>query len=115
MSGCLPSKTCWHLGAVQRTVAPVSWDRFRPVFEAKRRRPLLDLIEQPTRGARGRPGATPGDSAFARSLQAADGARRQGLMIDLLHEVVADLLGLPPGHKIDPHLGFFESGMDWII
>ncbi|HEU5074031.1 MAG TPA: type I polyketide synthase, partial [Polyangiaceae bacterium] len=31
-------------GAVQTTVAEIDWERYKPVFEARRRRPLLELV-----------------------------------------------------------------------
>ena len=89
-------------GAVQRTVAPVDWDRFRPVFEAKRRRPLLDLIDQPTVSRRARTGTPSDGSEFVRSVRAADPPRRKQLMTELLQGEVANLLGLAPGRRSIP-------------
>ncbi|HEX8051976.1 MAG TPA: beta-ketoacyl reductase, partial [Thermoleophilaceae bacterium] len=95
--------------AVQRTIAPVDWRTFKAAFSARRRRPLLDLIEVPVE---------PGGAASAegleliRALEQAPARRRGELIVDFLQRLVGAALGLD--RPMDPQLGFFDAGMDSI-
>ena len=99
--------------ATQRTVAPVDWRRFKPVFEAKRRRPLLALIEVPQQDE-------PAGTASAEGLVLLDRVRRtpaaarHGVAVEFLQEQVGRILGRDAANRLDPGLGFFEAGMDSI-
>ncbi|MET8700120.1 acyltransferase domain-containing protein [Kitasatospora sp. NPDC004723] len=98
-------------GRHQLTVAPVDWARFRPVMEAKRRRPLLTHLG--TRAAAGRAG---GDAMLlGRLRQAESRAARTRLLERALQAEVAQVLGREPGSGIDADLGFFEAGMDSVM
>ncbi|MER5350216.1 acyltransferase domain-containing protein [Kitasatospora sp. NPDC002551] len=98
-------------GRHQLTVAPVDWARFRPVMEAKRRRPLLTHLG--TRAAAGRAG---GDAMLlGRLRQAESRATRTRLLERALQAEVAAVLGREPGSGIDADLGFFEAGMDSVM
>ncbi|MGH9279166.1 MAG: type I polyketide synthase, partial [Acidimicrobiales bacterium] len=94
----------------QRTVAPVEWHKFKPVFEAKRRRPLFDLIEAGAPPAAGTASAE--GLALIAELQEAPPARRYELAVGYLQRHVGEVLGLAPGVRMDPQLGFFEAGLD---
>jgi NAD(P)-dependent dehydrogenase (short-subunit alcohol dehydrogenase family) len=99
------------LGKAQRTVAPVDWRRFKPVFEAKRWRPFLDLIELPP--MQGETASAEG-LELIRQLGEAPAAARLELVVDYLQRKVGEVLGLSAADRMDPILGFFESGMDSI-
>ena len=99
-------------GATQRTVAPVDWSRFKPIYEAKRRRPLLDLIELTAATS---PGAMSGEGVeLAGKLREADVAARTGLVMQFVQRKIREVLKLPSSFAIDPRMGFFDSGMDSI-
>jgi acyl carrier protein len=96
--------------ARQLTIAPVDWARFRPVMEAKRRRPLLE----PMGGNSAAVVRT--DETLLKRLRDAAGAARSRLLEDRVQREVAAVLGLaadaPP---LDRELGFFDAGLDSIM
>ncbi|MDR7303682.1 acyl transferase domain-containing protein [Haloactinomyces albus] len=96
-------------GRTQMTVAPVEWGRFRPVLEAKRRRPLLDLVA--TDGS-AEAGSTADLELLGRLTDAMPGTRRR-LLEERLQREVAAVLGRDSG-ELDREFGFFEAGMDSI-
>jgi acyl transferase domain-containing protein/acyl carrier protein len=100
------------IGCTQRTVAPVDWGTFRPVFEAKRRRPLLSLLEASAPAAKGEASAEA--LALINRLQAAAADQRQPLVVEYLQSRVAEVLGHSPSRRMDPRVGFFDAGMDSI-
>jgi len=93
---------------VQLTVAPVDWARFRPVMEAKRRRPLLELLGGEHRDPRA------AGALLARLREAGTAAARLRLTEDMVQAEVAAALGRDAAARIDRDLGFFEAGMDSI-
>lgn len=92
-------------GRHQMTVAPVNWDIFRPVLEAKRRRPLLELLGTATTAT------DTVDQDLLDRLREAPGAVRRRLLEDRLREETAVVLG---GTLLERDAGFFEVGMDSI-
>ncbi|WP_158613084.1 type I polyketide synthase [Nocardiopsis sp. Huas11] len=91
----------------QVTVAPVDWSRFRPVLEAKRRRPLLELMD----GSGVAAAAV--DRALLDRLGTATGAARTRLMEERIQREVGAVIGRR--ERLDRHSGFFEAGMDSIM
>jgi acyl carrier protein len=98
---------------VQRTVAPVDWSRFKPTYEARRRRPLLELIEVdisvPAREA--------SDEALQiiERLHATPAPARLEIVATLLEGDVAEVMGADPTRRLDRKAGFFEAGMDSVM
>jgi acyl carrier protein len=100
-------------GAIQETVAAVDWGVFKPIYEAKRRRPLLDEVTVD---------AVPPDQE-----QASSGGRLVGLLQRLpagerlerlrqhVAEEVAQILGFDSPDAVDPRKGFFKLGMDSML
>jgi myxalamid-type polyketide synthase MxaE and MxaD len=100
-------------GATQRTVAPVEWSRFKPIFGARRRRPMLDLIEA---GPELEAGAASGEgNELLGRLRAAGAGSRSEIVTALLERELAEVMGIDSTRKIDPQLGFFDAGMDSIM
>ncbi|XXY48825.1 SDR family NAD(P)-dependent oxidoreductase [Sorangium sp. So ce269] len=99
------------LGAdvAQRCVARVDWGRFRSVYEARARRPLLELL-----GPEGapRPAEPAPPSAWLDELRAAPAEARRERMTTWLREEVARVLGFASGGEVRLDQGFFEAGMD---
>ncbi|MDT0317188.1 type I polyketide synthase [Streptomyces millisiae] len=93
----------------QLTVAPVDWARFRPVLEARRRRPLLERL-----GAASDP--VTADEGLLDALRAARGGARTRLLEERLRREVAAVLGLDAGHPgLDRDSGFSDAGMDSVM
>ncbi len=106
----------WRLvgaGAAQRTVAAVDWAAFKPVYEAKRRRPLLDGLVS------AKPATTlvppeDGDGLLL-GLERVSRRHRRQILIDRLRLVIAGVLGFPEDQLPESNRGFFEMGMDSIM
>ena len=92
-------------GHHQMTVAPVDWNVFRPVLEAKRRRPLLELLGTASTAT------NTVDQDLLDRLREAPGAMRRRLLEERLREEAATVLG---GALLEREAGFFEAGMDSI-
>ncbi|TDC25341.1 SDR family NAD(P)-dependent oxidoreductase, partial [Streptomyces sp. 8K308] len=93
----------------QLTVAPVDWARFRPVLEARRRRPLLASL-----GVTADP--TAADEELLRGLRAATGGARVRLLEGRLRREVSAVLGMDDGQPpLDRESGFSDAGMDSVM
>ena len=100
-------------GHIQRTVAPVEWSRFKPTYEAKRRRPLLELLEV---AQANRVHATSNETLeLIERLRATPAPARRALVVSFLEPDVAEVMGADATRHIDPRLGFFEAGMDSVM
>ncbi|WP_246450250.1 type I polyketide synthase [Allostreptomyces psammosilenae] len=97
----------------QLTVAPVDWVKFRPVMEAKRRRPFLELLGAAPGG--GTAVLTGDEVLLGRLRSASTVSARSRLMENALQTQVAAVLGRDAGSELDRELGFFEAGMDSIM
>jgi len=97
---------------VQVTVADVDWERFKAVYEARKRRPLLQRITARPGEARAR---STSDGLLAMLAQAPHQDRRE-MMANYLADQVAAVLGLDRAHAEDDlRQGFFEMGMDSLL
>jgi acyl carrier protein len=95
----------------QVTAASVDWSVFRPVYEAKTRRLLLEGLERAAR-----PGAPAAETGRAlRRIREALPADRLDALSSYLRGEVARVLGFDPGRPLDPERGFFEMGMDSLL
>ena len=93
------------------TAASVDWSVFRPVYEAKTRRRLLEALEPEART-----GAPARETGLARRrIREALPADRPDALSSYLRGEVARVLGFGPGRPLDPERGFFEMGMDSLL
>jgi acyl transferase domain-containing protein len=90
-------------------VASVDWTTFKPVYEAKRRRPFLDLI-----AGRGAAAAAAGRQALIEALRGVEPDKRRPVIVEHVREAAAGVLGLSP-RQIDVRKGFFDLGMDSLM
>ncbi len=93
----------------QAMVAAIDWPRFKPIYEAKRTRPLLKNIslEMET--------AVPDSHAFLQELNAARPERRHELLRRHVQAAVARIMEFATPETFDPDAGFFKVGMDSIM
>lgn len=93
----------------QIMVASIDWDRFKPIYEARRKRPLLELIH-------GQEVAQPQEKhTFAEELQSVPVAQRLQKLKWHIRGQVAHVLGFSEPEKLDPQQGFFSIGMDSVM
>ena len=93
----------------QLMVASIDWATFKPVYEAKRRRPLIADV----RPAAPASAVTPG-RALMEELAAIEPDDRRARLVDRVRAEAAAVLGLPAA-EIDPRKGLFDLGMDSLM
>jgi acyl carrier protein len=115
--GAMPSEQALnaldHLLAtktVQKTVAAVEWQTFKPVYEARRRRPLLERLDGPTR-----PVTEEQPHRFRQELEAAAPYERWGLLVAHVRGEAASVIGFRSPELVDLNQGFFKMGMDSLM
>ncbi|SDT18036.1 Acyl transferase domain-containing protein [Actinoplanes derwentensis] len=98
------------------TVADVDWERFVPAFSATRSRPLVaDLfpaLEAERPRERDENGARDGGSELAGRLASADSAEQERILLRLVRDEVAAVLGHSSGNAVAPARAFTELGFD---
>jgi acyl carrier protein len=98
--------------ATQRVLTNVDWSRFKPIFEAKRRRPLLDLIVTEGTATQPRGGSS---EMLARVTAAIDPGERAALLEAHVRRRVAEVMGYEDESALQSEQGFFQLGMDSIM
>ena len=96
----------------QTTVANIDWTRFKGIYEAKGKRPLLEKIETQHKEAAKQQKQ---QSEILQKLEAAPESDRVSDLIAYLQAEVAAILGLGVSKLPDPSRGFFEMGMDSLM
>ncbi|WP_275902333.1 type I polyketide synthase, partial [Myxococcus vastator] len=93
------------LGAdlTQATVARVRWERFKPIYEARGRRPFLEAMSAEAAAPTVAPAASPAPVLGRDALESA------------VRQQVAGVLGLDPKRPIPPGRGFADLGMDSLM
>jgi 8,8a-deoxyoleandolide synthase len=106
-------------GETTLTVADLDWERFAPVYALARRRPLIEEIPEAARALRGQGpagGETAADTnAAARlreSLTALTDLERQDVLVDLVREHAAAVLGHASPDALTPDRPFKDLGFD---
>ena len=96
-------------GTTQITIGQVDWRLFKPIYEARRRRPLIErmaVVDETEVAARG---------SFARLLAEGDAPSRWELLLTHVGELAAGVLGFEDPGALDRQQGFFQMGMDSIM
>jgi myxalamid-type polyketide synthase MxaE and MxaD len=96
-------------GEHRAVVADVDWTTFKPIYETRRRRPLLDRVGAVPAPAVARPVTTLRDE-----LGAVEPDRQPEVILAHVRAAAAGVLGLA-ARQLDPHRGFFELGMDSLL
>ena len=100
-------------GATQKTVADVDWKVFVPLFEARRKRPLLEEVGvRPQLQVEAGSAKEEKSSRFLDRIQQAPRIERRQLLHGYIRDQVAQILGFASSDRIDPKQGFFKMGMD---
>ena len=88
----------------------MDWNLFKTVYEAKRRRPLLDEIGD-RRTAKPAPA---GDSTLLNQLVEAPPSERKQILARHIRIEASEVMGVNP-LEIDADLGLFQMGMDSLM
>ena len=101
-------------GAIQKTIADFDWPVFKPIYEAKRVRPLLEgmTIAPPPKSEEIKEETS---AQLARFLQDAPPQERKDLLFTYVQNEVAKILGFASPDLLDPSQGFFKMGMDSLM
>ncbi len=99
-----------HGNPVQKIVASVDWERFLPIYEARRARPLIEHMRSDEQSQ-----PAPKEDSAAEQILAAPLAQRFDLLKAHVRDQVAQVLGFGESGKIDPQQGFFSLGMDSVM
>ncbi len=98
---------------VQTTAAKVDWSIFKPVYEVKGQRPLLEQIEaRPLELGEPQLALRP---ELLQQLENAPANKRLGLLVAHIQSEVAKVLGLDPSNPPEVRQGFVELGMDSLM
>ncbi len=102
-----------ELGASQATVAAVDWRVFKPIYEAKRRRPLLDnILVKPYEHRTKQPKEK---MKLLELLKNVPRNEIKSVIINYVCEEVAKVLGIVSPERINIQEGLFEMGMDSLM
>jgi myxalamid-type polyketide synthase MxaC len=93
----------------QVLIASIDWSKFKPVYEAKRKRPLIEQIEVREEGQQ------KSGPLFAEHLFSVPASQRMEILQSHVRDQVAHVLGFSPADRIDPQQGFFSIGMDSVM
>ncbi|HEX8119294.1 MAG TPA: KR domain-containing protein, partial [Pyrinomonadaceae bacterium] len=98
---------------VQTVVADVDWGTFKPIYEARRARPLLKELAGAERGAGAKPaGERPAALAKLYELSPRE---QHNFLVDFIRDEVASVLGYDPSQLTDTKQGLFEMGFDSLM
>ncbi|WP_394845469.1 SDR family NAD(P)-dependent oxidoreductase [Pendulispora brunnea] len=97
--------------ATQRVLTNLDWTRFKPIFEAKRRRPLLDEIATEN-GEWSGPAA---GELLTKMAAVSDHGERLVLLRGHVRARVAEAMGYEDARALRSDQGFFQLGMDSIM
>jgi acyl carrier protein len=97
-------------GTVQKIVAAIDWEIFKPLYEAARKRPLLDDFNERKEVA---PEVTA--QSFVQRFKASAPSEQRELLLAHVRESVATILGFNLVELLDVQQGFFKLGMDSLM
>nr|QGA89384.1 type I polyketide synthase [Streptomyces conglobatus] len=98
-------------------VADLDWQRFAPSFTATRPSPLLDALPEARRALRSaaeaEPAATGAPGAdLAQRMAGLSESAREHLLLDVVRNHAATVLGHASARTVDPDRGFLDLGFD---
>jgi len=95
--------------AAGKTVAAIDWKLFLPVYEARRRRPLLERIHAALSGG---PAPATTRLSLALRLNEVPQIERWSLLVAEVRRTAAAVLGFDDPERLPVREGFFSMGMD---
>ncbi len=102
-------------GTAQKTVADMDWSVFQPIFEARRKRPLLESLEVLPKETEQVKATEEKRHGLLYEIEQASAIEQKPLLHDYIRTQVAEILGFHSPDSVDPRQGFFRMGMDSIM
>lgn len=99
-------------GRHRKVVAAIDWGTLKPVYEAKRVRPLfaeVGSVRPPV------PASVPAHESVIDRIRSEDPDRRRERLIQFVMGEVVDVLGIPASESVPIGRGLFEMGMDSLM
>jgi hypothetical protein len=93
-------------GATEQMVAQIDWSVLQPVYESKRRLPLLDAIRETSTVKTG--------AGSLETLKRTPKGQIRDVLIELVRQHFTHVLKFRSSRPVDTSRGFFEMGMDSI-
>ena len=105
-----------EIGATRATVADIDWRVFRPLFNARKMRHLLEFItdRQQTEGEI-QPQPTENHTGLLKRIEETPVIGRRPLLRNLIRGQVAEILGFSSPEQVTLDRGFFQMGMDSVM
>lgn len=94
--------------SAQKMFASIDWNRFKPIYEARRKRPLIERIHVAEQQKEV-------EHSFAGQLLSLPVGQRYERLKAHVRDQLAHVLGFSASDKIDPQQGFFTIGMDSVM
>ncbi len=95
-------------GTSQAVVADVDWACFKPIYAARRPRPLLEMLATTSTA----PAAALARSVILDKFEATPESDRPQFLVGHLQHAICDILKLDSVERVDLRQGFFEIGLD---
>ena len=102
-------------GAAQKTVADMDWSVFRPIFEARRKRPLLENLAALPKETEQVKACEEKRHGLLYEIEQVSAIEQKPLLHDYIRAQVAEILGFRSPDRVDSQQGFFKMGMDSIM
>jgi acyl transferase domain-containing protein/acyl carrier protein len=99
--------------ATQAVIASVDWNKFKPIYEARQKQPLLEHIITEAQVVR-ETSASETKSTLAGQLRKMSRGDQREALLSHVRRQVAEVLGLESPETLDIQQGFFKLGMDSI-
>ena len=99
-------------GETHKMVASIDWERFKPIYEARRKRPLVEHMHAE---AHPQPEQVKEEATFIEQLLSMPAGKRFDGLKAHVRKQVGQVLGFSESDTIDPNQGFFTIGMDSVM
>jgi acyl transferase domain-containing protein/acyl carrier protein len=98
----------------QAIVASVDWNKFKPIYEARQKQPLLEFIAASEQTVLPNADSDQTSDSMAQRLKTMSPSEKNDILLTHVRREVAGVLGLESAEILDIQQGFFRMGMDSI-
>lgn len=112
--GLAAMKYVMETDATQPIIAAVDWLKFKPIFEARHKQPLLEKIVVETQAMAEEVHAGDEKNSLAQQIKNLSRSAQRDVLLTYVRREVAAVLGLASVDTLDIQQGFFRLGMDSI-